>query len=286
MAKRDKASTKERQKPAAVRGFIVRTPIWPGQAPPTPEPRPQHSCHDCVFWLPAAQLRLRTLMSGFPVTGMCTNHPDTPGRLREIPPGRPCRNFRSKPRPEHVELPEPPNDEIRYIPLTRGQYAIVDAWNYEWLSRHKWSIQDSRQGKTRYAVRGCKGRKIFMHREIMKPPPGMVVDHINRNGLDNREDNLRNCTRFQNYQNRYWPAGQSQFRGVHPVGDKWQASIVYRGETLYLGLFDDEIEAAKARDRKAYELAGEFAYLNFPDEIERKNHGATENTERDPSDTD
>jgi hypothetical protein len=217
-----------------------------------------------MFWLPATQLRLGTLMSGFPVTGLCANHPATPGRLREIPPGRPCRNFRSQSRPRTVELPEPPNDQIRYIPLTRGRYAIVDAKNYEWLSRHKWSLHTAGQGKTRYAVRNCKGRRVFMHREIMKTPPGMVVDHINRNGLDNREDNLRNCTRFQNYQNRCWPAGRSQYRGVHPVGDKWQASLVYRGETLYLGLFDDEVEAAKARDRKAYELAGDFAYLNFP----------------------
>jgi len=104
----------------------------------------------------------------------------------------------------------------------------------------------------------------------MKPPPGMVVDHINRNGLDNRESNLRNCTRLQNLQNRYWAAGQSQYRGVSPVGDKWQAVIGYNNETIHLGLFEDEVEAAKARDRKAYELAGPFAYLNFPDEIERK----------------
>ena len=44
---------------------------------------------------------------------------------------------------------------------------------------------------------------------------------------------------------------------------------MYNRRTIYLGLFDDEAEAAKARDRKAYELAGEFAYLNFPDEIAR-----------------
>ncbi|NLZ07113.1 MAG: hypothetical protein GXY19_18240 [Phycisphaerae bacterium] len=60
-----------------------------------------------------------------------------------------------------------------------------------------------------------------------------------------------------------------QYRGVSPRGDKWIALVGYKGETIYVGLFDDEVEAAKARDRKAYELAGEFAYLNFPDEIQR-----------------
>jgi len=80
---------------------------------------------------------------------------------------------------------------------------------------------------------------------------------------------MRNCTRLQNLQNRYWKAGRSRYRGVSPHGDKWIALVGYKGETIYVGLFDDEVEAAKARDRKAYELAGEFAWLNFPDEIER-----------------
>ena len=230
--------------------------------------RHPRTCHDCVFCRSDAGLWLRTLVSGFPVLGMCANHPATPGQWREIPHDGPCRNFRPTPRPQSVELPEPPNDTVRYIPLTRGLHALVDAKNYEALSQYKWSVHDVGKGKARYAVRGCKGRKIFMHREIMKPPPGMVVDHINRNGIDNREENLRNCTRLQNLQNRYWDAGQSQYRGVCPQGDKWMATVGYNGETIYVGLFEDEVEAAKARDRKAHELAGDFAYLNFPDEIE------------------
>jgi hypothetical protein len=45
------------------------------------------------------------------------------------------------------------------------------------------------------------------------------------------------------------------------------ATVGYSGQTIYVGLFGDEIEAAKARDRKAHQLAGPFAYLNFPNEI-------------------
>ncbi len=227
------------------------------------------TCYDCMFYLSPAGLWMRTLVSGFPFRGLCTNHPDTPGQVCELPSGGPCRNFRPKPGLGRVEPPPPPDDTIRYIPLTRGLHAIVDAKNFDWLSQYKWCVQGARYGNTHYAVRRTNGRKIFMHREIMQPPPGKVVDHINRNGLDNREANLRNCTRLQNLQNRYWDAGQSKYRGVSPVGDKWQAVVGFHGETIYLGVFDTEEEAAKARDRKAYELAGEFAYLNFPDEIER-----------------
>ncbi|UCD51662.1 MAG: HNH endonuclease [Phycisphaerales bacterium] len=104
-----------------------------------------------------------------------------------------------------------------------------------------------------------------MHRQIMKPPKGMVVDHINCNGLHNRRRNLRICTQLQNSQktHRRRP-GKSRYRGVFPRGDKWQAAIQHDSEQMYLGLFDTEIEAAKARDRKVLELAGEFAVLNFP----------------------
>ena len=56
---------------------------------------------------------------------------------------------------------------------------------------------------------------------------------------------------------------------MFPRGNKWQAAIQHDGEPFYLGLFDDEVEAARARDRKAIELAGEFAYLNFPQEAQR-----------------
>jgi hypothetical protein len=54
------------------------------------------------------------------------------------------------------------------------------------------------------------------------------------------------------------------------MSTKWYALIKHRDETYYLGTFDDEVETAKARDRKAYELAGEFAYLNFPEVFQRK----------------
>ena len=115
-----------------------------------------------------------------------------------------------------------------------------------------------------------------MHREIMHAPDGMVVDHKNRNGIDNRPDNLRVCTPAQNEYNKAPRGKRSRFKGVYPDGDKWYAVIKHKGETYYLGTFDDEIAAAKARDRKAYELEGEFAYLNFPEEIHRKGMGESD----------
>ena len=228
-----------------------------GRRAETTEDRPQRSCHDCVFCTWDKGLWMRTLLSGRPVLGMCANHPVTPGRLREVP-GRPCRNFRGKPR--RVEPPEPPNDKIRYIPLTRGLHAIVDAEDYERLSQYKWYAAISNNG-TFYARRNSPDGVVSMHRTIMQAPDGKVVDHINGNGLDNRRCNLRICTQYENALNsRPRVDSKSRFKGVVPHGDKWRARV--GGE--HVGLFDDEIEAAKARDREALRQYGEHAWLNFP----------------------
>ena len=226
----------------------------------------RHTCHDCVYsnWDPVACLR--SLESGRLSGLTCVNHPDAPGRIRDVCPGRPCRNFRARRRPPvRVEPPKPPNDKVRYIALTRGKFAIVDKADYEWLNRHRWHASCF-GGKT-YARRNTKTGSIMMHRAILCAPKGLVVDHIDGNGLNNRRSNLRICTPWQNAQNSGPHGRGSRFKGVYPSGNKWYAVIKHKRQTHYLGTFDDELEAAKARDRAAYTLQGKFAYLNFPEEI-------------------
>jgi hypothetical protein len=92
----------------------------------------------------------------------------------------------------------------------------------------------------------------------------MVVDRINGNGLDKRRCNLRLCTPRQNSRNRRKHVdGKSRFIGVCPCGKKWQVFVGRR----YVGVFDDEVEAAKVRDRVAIEIYGEHAWLNFPPDV-------------------
>lgn len=101
---------------------------------------------------------------------------------------------------------------------------------------------------------------------IMKPPEGYAVDHIDHDPLNNRRCNLRVCTQEQNLANRGPKGGSSRFVGVSRCRKKWRAGIFRHGEYHYLGLFDDEAEAAKARDRLAVELHGPYAHLNFPED--------------------
>ncbi len=215
------------------------------------------------------------MMGRFPGLRLCFNGVETPGRMQEVCADGVCGNYRARrwPQGKRDRPPKPPNDEIRYIPLTHGLYAIVDAEDYEALSKYKWHARLDKRSKNVYAARADYYREngkrccrmIQMHREIMKTPDGMVVDHINGNGINNRRCNMRNCTQFENTHNaRPRTDGKSRFIGVVPYKGKWLARVSTQGRRHQVGTFDDEVEAAKARDRKAVELFGQFARLNFP----------------------
>ena len=227
------------------------------------------SCRECAYAGRSSGRWLRVLLLRSPGLLFCTNCAESPGELRDVAATSGCRNFRVRRGPiVRLTPPDPPNDEIRYIPLTRGKFAIVDAADYESLSQHKWFANgDEHRGF--YAGRRVGSKLLLMHRVIMNPPEGMVVDHIDGNGLNNRRSNLRLCTQKQNSRNAA-PSrrSSSRFKGVYfnKRTRKWIATIGYNGKTIHLGSFDDEIEAARAYDRKARELFGEFAYLNFPEE--------------------
>jgi hypothetical protein len=178
----------------------------------------------------------------------------------------------------HIEEDHWPKDELpiytdRFgdyckIPLTRGEFAKVDPEDYIWLSQFRWYC--SKQLYTSYAIRsaggGKKTRKVPMHRQIMNTPRHLVCDHRNRNGLDNRKQNLRNCTRRENSLNHGALRGcGSRYKGVYwnRRVRKWAACIKSEGKKMHLGYFDSQVKAAKAYDRNARELFGEFAHLNF-----------------------
>ncbi len=238
-------------------------------------------CQFCRYALrPPRSRRLRDKWLGEAPTLLCTNHPDNPGLLREVLPTETCRNFgarrfRRAPAPpkrpvssrSHARRRVEADDDIRLIPLGRGQFAIVDAADYGKVSKHRWTAAGP--ANNRYAYARIDGKMVAMHRLIMQAPAGSLVDHIDRNHFNNRRRNLRTCTHQQNRANQGPRGGSSRFVGVTRCGKKWVAQISHRGKGYYLGIFEDEIEAAKVRDRKAYEFRHEYAYINLPEELER-----------------
>ncbi|NQT00736.1 MAG: hypothetical protein HQ580_01790, partial [Planctomycetes bacterium] len=164
---------------------------------------------------------------------------------------------------------------FRKIPLTQGKFAIVDPEDYLRLSIYKWHANRGRF--TYYAQRKVwdaenkKERTVKMHRQILKVPDALVVDHINHKGFDNRKANLRPATHSQNVCNRPKSPrvkSRSKYKGLawHKRKCKWHARIRIKGQTKSLGYFDNETNAAKTYDRAAEKYHGQFAVLNFPPE--------------------
>ncbi len=218
-------------------------------------------CENCVF---SGKVR-----DGEKILYVCSNVPDCPGQTVLRPADGVCPHFRLRPGRTPKSPPKPSDDPwVRYIPLTQGLYAKVDASDYGWLSLHNWWA--IRAGNTYYAERAYHGKRIMMHQEIMVPAEGYVVDHIDGEGWNNCRDNLRNCTRTQNSRNRrkQRKPATSPYKGVrrNRKYGKCRVYIGHEGRKIYLGTFWDEIEAARAYDRAAVKFHGPFARLNFPEE--------------------
>lgn len=152
------------------------------------------------------------------------------------------------------------------ILLTNGMRAVVDEADYAWLSRHRWTARKGHD--TFYANTTIDRKTIDMHRLIMglKPFNKTRCDHIDRNGLNNQRCNLRLATQSQNGSNSRKRGGSSQFKGVtwRTARGCWRAYIKVNYKQIWLGDYDDEVEAALAYDTSAREHFGEFADLNFP----------------------
>lgn len=163
--------------------------------------------------------------------------------------------------------------DIAYVQLTRGKVAIIDAADVPKVAQVYWSAYC-----THHLWYANNRRLGGMHRIVLGLDKGdpRIVDHINGNGLDNRKPNLRLCDTRRNMQNslkrRVTDSGRvakSAFKGVTRTKGRsvWRAKISPNGKRIDLGQYPTEVEAARAYDAAARKYFGEFARLNFPDDI-------------------
>lgn len=156
------------------------------------------------------------------------------------------------------------------VPLTQGFKAKIDDCDFGRVFLHEWCIlKGGGYKQKRYAQSSIKingiWKRILMHRFIMEVSNEIEIDHIDNDGLNNQRDNLRIATDNENQYNSYSRQGTSIYKGVswHIKANKWISQIMINNKYHYLGLFENEIDAALAYDDAAKKYHGEFARLNF-----------------------
>lgn len=172
-------------------------------------------------------------------------------------------------------------DDIAYISIfnNKGEKInefFIDVDDYDKIKNHRWFL-----GADDYIVMNdknsyYKGKKTYLHRFLVARSSAHI-DHVDRNKLNNRRNNLRPATFTENFGNREKHktyAGRptsSKYKGVsyNKKSKCWQARIGFEGKT-YTKTFGSEIEAAKQYNRWARKLFKEFAYTN---EIEDRKEG-------------
>lgn len=187
--------------------------------------------------------------------------------------------------PEYPQSNQPP----KIIICTDGTEVLVDTEDYPLLSRHSWYVIGYANNHP-YATTKMKTDKtdikrcLFMHHLVLGTTA--LTDHKDRNTLNNQKHNLRPTTTQKNN----WNAGKlsdsksrkatSKYKGVsyRPIRglERWLALIKHveegkhksTGKYIYIGYFWNEIEAAKAYNKKVTELRGEYAWVNpIPEDI-------------------
>jgi len=180
-----------------------------------------------------------------------------------------------------------------------GTFTVLyDLEDEDKIAPYKWRVQKGRNtfyvqikiphpdGGWYHCVSNGKQRRrrrqtrLAFHRFIMNPPKGMMIDHINGNGLDNRKENLRIVTSAENSRNKgKFKNNTSGFKGVYYMkkskkminerSKPWMAGIRHNKKDIHIGYFSTPEEAARAYDARAkeiWDIVNPERQLNFPDE--------------------
>ena len=141
----------------------------------------------------------------------------------------------------------------KQILLTQGKVALVDDKDYEWLNQWKWGYSHGYAKRIEHDYsdgwRNRRAKRIYMHRLIMGMAEGGLVDHINRDSLDNRRENLRVADKSVNAVNsKLRKDNSSGHKGVYIRSNgKYTVQIKRDGVTKTIGTFDSLNKAVEAR---------------------------------------
>jgi hypothetical protein len=142
---------------------------------------------------------------------------------------------------------------ITKVVLKHGEIALIDSASIQVILGRSW-----KKCPDGYAIAKSGGKIFAMHRLIIGAKPGQIVDHINRDRLDNRLENLRIVDASLNALNRGARGSSSKYKGVAKHKNGWQVCV----NKKYIGLFRSEQDAAKAYDVAVVSEYGNKAVTN------------------------
>lgn len=165
-----------------------------------------------------------------------------------------------------MEISEQAKNSFVEIDVKAARKALVDKQDYERVLGITWRAMGKPGNEY---IAGIRRGRVWMHRLIMNAPDHLKVDHINGDTFDNRRQNLRflsnqeNGKAFRRKKNIY----SSRYFGVFwcKKYKGWAARVKSDGKIHHVGYFEDEKEAATARDLKAIKLGFYPEGLNFPE---------------------
>lgn len=156
---------------------------------------------------------------------------------------------------------------VCYCRIAGGGVVKYDSKFYEFFKDKRIFVSGSKLNnsgrKLSYAVFTYNGIKWKLHRYVIGAKEGEIVDHINRDTMDNTLNNLRIVTFVENMANRdYKATSVTGYRCVYPAGKRFRASTRISGKNYHIGRFDTPLQAAKAYDAWALKELGEKAITN------------------------
>jgi hypothetical protein len=158
---------------------------------------------------------------------------------------------------------------VALLSLTNGMVTTVDESDLASLSRHRWYAHERGPGAMYgfYAYTQAEGRKVYLHRLLLSAPPHLHVDHINRDGLDNRRANLRLAWPSQNRSNTKASTKIVELLGLKGINrhkNGWRARVFTPERIVSAPTRSSPWEAAFDYDRLVQGEYGEFSSPNFP----------------------
>lgn len=132
--------------------------------------------------------------------------------------------------------------------------AKIDKEDFNKVKNYKWGICSQGYAKTTIIQKKERKKAFYLHQLIIGKKQNFITDHINRDKLDNRKQNLRHCTHQQNMMN-------SVNKGCNWLKEnkKWRALIVVNGKNIHLGLFTNKKEAILIKRKAEKKYFGKFA---------------------------